>query len=55
MGLLGSLIGTAFDLAVLPVRVAVDVATLPAPALDPKAGPFDATKKGLEDLKDDLL
>lgn len=55
MGLLGNLIGTAIDVAVLPVRLAVDVVTLPASADDPERGPFDNTAKGLKDIADDLL
>jgi hypothetical protein len=55
MGLLSSLIRTTVDVVVLPVRVVVDVLTLPASAEDPKRGPFDNTTEGLTHIKDDLI
>lgn len=55
MGLLGSILGTAIDIAVLPVRLAVDVVNLPETADDPKRGPLDNTTKGLKDIVDDIL
>jgi len=55
MGLLGSLIGTVVNVAVLPVRLAVDVVTLPATADDPSRGPFDSTAQGLKNIADGLL
>lgn len=54
MGLLGSLIKTAVNVATLPVAVAVDVIEAPFKAVEGDT-PGTTTAKHLNRIKDDLL
>lgn len=53
-GLLSNLASAAIKVAVLPVAVVVDVATLPASAMDLRKGAFDRSAKVVDSIGDSV-